>query len=651
MELAELVEQGEQLQLFCNDGGPPSWLRMEIQEENFRFARNRDVFNADYLDFVRRLIELGFTSSEERSCERFALTCAEFSLEFLLNTAWHCKKSLRGDSQLWTDKLINLNQRYPSVCRYFAQYFVDHCEILKSFLLDCTSLDVRQSFSTFMSKILMQCVNDDEDETDGRRRCAALLQRLLALVGKEAMDRWQNCTSLFYIFYRITCVSSEASKILLDEHAFSTLLNFMLQVSSPSDGHEPQKNVNNTTAASLSRRWPVNQARELSDVYCTLASLMMQCDFSAYWTTTSTTNGVAVGHYEPKNLIVDISEPKLAPVADMTLIVGGRLMQGFVKELVWAASNVYNCSNNLCELMLYLSWKNEKIGRRFVVELLQTLAISPSNELKSVFTILETILFLRGDDLETFRIDLVLDGCKDGGERVEGLLAIVKSAQITDSRRSYGCVKFLVKSSEKCLELKNSLNKRLEHWQWAVDWLKGRMEDEEKANDTNAAGSPEYGIPGPVQQPTTSTGGKLSVPTSHMSNDDSTTRHFQRTVSAQYTLDQAKALLTEFERQDSADGQPSSSPTKETCVIEMGDVEISDTSVDEMNMMNRRSISPAIGVARSLSPGVVQSASPAGVGDARPSSPMITGSPPTPSSQRKKDGKKTGSSVFYIDST
>lgn len=111
------------------------------------------------------------------------------------------------------------------------------------------------------------------------------------------------------------------------------------------------------------------------------------------------------------------------------------------------------------------------------------------------------------------------------------MLDIIRSSHLIDSRRSYNCVKFLVSASSRSSLVKEVLNKQLDGWQWAVDWLKKTMENHSGFSPTSSSvASSTYG-PNPAP----------------MSNEDSNTRTFQRTASAQYTLDQAKALLSEFE--------------------------------------------------------------------------------------------------------
>ncbi|KAG0716387.1 Ubiquitin carboxyl-terminal hydrolase 24 [Chionoecetes opilio] len=87
------------------------------------------------------------------------------------------------------------------------------------------------------------------------------------------------------------------------------------------------------------------------------------------------------------------------------------------------------------------------------------------------------------------------------------------------SRRAYQCIKLVVALSARCPVARDHLTSTQARWQWAVEWLREKMDDHSAA---------------------------LSAATS-ISNEDSTTKNFQRTTSAQLTLEEATALLSEME--------------------------------------------------------------------------------------------------------
>lgn len=52
---------------------------------------------------------------------------------------------------------------------------------------------------------------------------------------------------------------------------------------------------------------------------------------------------------------------------------------------------------------------------------------------------------------------------------------VIKSNHVNDSRRSYHCIKFLVALAHKCALAKDYLLQNPTKWQWAVNWLKKKV--------------------------------------------------------------------------------------------------------------------------------------------------------------------------------
>ena len=114
---------------------------------------------------------------------------------------------------------------------------------------------------------------------------------------------------------------------------------------------------------------------------------------------------------------------------------------------------------------------------------------------------------------------MLIDGGSGSGE---GLLDLISSCQNTDSCRAYQAVKCLVSASSKSLAVKEKLLQDPTKWQHCVNWLKSKMSE-----------SSSY----------------WSTTDSLVSNEDSSTRTFQRTTSAQVTLDEAKAIFADFDNE------------------------------------------------------------------------------------------------------
>ncbi|NWX51206.1 UBP24 hydrolase, partial [Steatornis caripensis] len=83
------------------------------------------------------------------------------------------------------------------------------------------------------------------------------------------------------------------------------------------------------------------------------------------------------------------------------------------------------------------------------------------------------------------------------------LTALMHHSNHVDSSRCYQCVKFLVTLAQKCPTAKDYFKENSHHWSWAVQWLQKKMSEHYWA------------------------------PQSNVSNETSTAKTFQRTISAQ----------------------------------------------------------------------------------------------------------------------
>ena len=54
VELTELVHKGEKKGIFTDK--MPASIQQMVRDENLRFMKNRDVYDADYFKFIRTLI-------------------------------------------------------------------------------------------------------------------------------------------------------------------------------------------------------------------------------------------------------------------------------------------------------------------------------------------------------------------------------------------------------------------------------------------------------------------------------------------------------------------------------------------------------------------------------------------------------------------
>ncbi len=131
-------------------------------------------------------------------------------------------------------------------------------------------------------------------------------------------------------------------------------------------------------------------------------------------------------------------------------------------------------------------------------------------------------------------MDQVIYGCQQ--PKAEGLLKLIDQQHTSDSCRTYQCIKTLVSAANKSSLVKDKLLQDPGKWQWAVNWLKEKMDEENNEKQgaaatsliSTAANDPHLGF-------------------DSASNEDSLSRNFQRTTSAVVTLAEANAILAEFD--------------------------------------------------------------------------------------------------------
>ncbi len=130
------------------------------------------------------------------------------------------------------------------------------------------------------------------------------------------------------------------------------------------------------------------------------------------------------------------------------------------------------------------------------------------------------------DGRQRDRVRYIIEG--DPAAKVDGLLALIRSSQSSDSCRAYQCIKMLVHASQKSALVKEYLlEEDPRRWQWAVNWLRSKMTGYGYWSPS-AGGGESGGGGGGGSGGSGGIGADLS-----RSNEDSTTRTFQRTTSAQ----------------------------------------------------------------------------------------------------------------------
>ncbi|KAH0618572.1 hypothetical protein JD844_017919, partial [Phrynosoma platyrhinos] len=250
------------------------------------------------------------------------------------------------------------------------------------------------------------------------------------------------------------------------------------------------------------RRWSSAQAREFGFLHNTVALLVLHSDVSSQ-------RNVAPGLFVLRSpLSITNSGALLSLHEEVEALMFLSEGKPYLMEVMHALRELTGSLFVLIEMVVYCCFCNEHFSFTILHLIKNQLETAPPHELKNIFQLLHEILIIE-DPLQIERIKFAF-------ETENGLLALMHHSNHVDSSRCYQCVKFLVTLAQNVhIQLFSEARGALmsEHY-WA--------------------------------------------PQSNVSNETSTAKTFQRTISAQDTLAYATALLNEKDQSGSSNGSESS---------------------------------------------------------------------------------------------
>uniref|UniRef100_T1IKX5 ubiquitinyl hydrolase 1 n=1 Tax=Strigamia maritima TaxID=126957 RepID=T1IKX5_STRMM len=498
-QLTELVHHGDRQGIFQDR--MPARIQQMVHEENLHFMQNRDVYCEEYFSFVYQLVICNMNANNRSVC---STTSAELAISFLLNTYFRTKNKEIGVIDIWSNTLASLLDQSQETTFWMLEYFAGEAGMayIKSFLLECPNKDVRNAFGDMLKTLLesyFKCnLGTPNKHTDD------LIEYFLVLLNKEVPDNCRTCSQYFELLFACTQMGRKACAHLFQHAAFTRLLSFLLGPA----------NMNAKSDEVLSKRWSAFQAREFAGLHTTLASLILICDVTPYRT-------CAQDNSADKSPATK-SSALLPMPSDIHAALFGPRGHWYIREVIIACREVFDCLAAIVDMLIHCSFCNLSFTNLVLQHIVLQYVTVPSNELKNIFQVLLEMLVIE-DPLQFTRLQYIIDGCIDKSSTPsDGMLAIIKLNHASDSRRSYQCIKFLVHLANKSSLAKDYLMQSPTRWQWAVNWLRKKMTEHNYWN-------------------------QQSIP---LSNEDSNSHSFQRTISAQDTLAEATALLSEVDPPD-----------------------------------------------------------------------------------------------------
>ncbi|KAM9326707.1 ubiquitin carboxyl-terminal hydrolase 24 [Gastrophryne carolinensis] len=466
-----------------------------VRDENLKFMKNRDVYNGDYFSFVLSLASVNATKLKHPNYSSMAKVSTQLAVQFLFHTYLRTKKKLRTDTEEWIATIDALVSKSCEACQWLVEYLVGP-EGRELVKVFLLECCVRE-VRCAVATILEKTLDGALLHKDKVNGVHLLIEMLLSLLDKDVPESCKNCAQYFFLFSNfVQKQGPRAVELLLKYSALHHFINFLL-------GPNRKNNQN--------RRWSSAQAREFGYLHNTIALLVLYSD-------TTSQRTVAPGLFKLHTSVNTQGSP-LALHPDVEALMFMPDGKAYLLEVMFAMRELPGSLSVLIEMLVYCCFCNERFSFTALHFIKNQLETAPPHELKNMFTLLFEILIIE-DPIQLQRLKFAFES--------DGLLALMHHSNHVDSSRCYQCIKFLVTLAQKCSAAKEYFKENSQHWSWAVQWLQKKMSEH------------------------------CWAPQSNVSNETSTAKTFQRTISAQDTLAYATALLNEKDPSGSSNGSESS---------------------------------------------------------------------------------------------
>lgn len=487
-----------------------------VKSENLEFCKNRSVYDNDYFQFIYEMVKIAKDNYEElnKSSEHhlFIANSCNLGLEFLFNTYLKTGKKLRTDLTKWLDLFKEILPLSKEAAYAMLNFIVDHeanSNFIRHYLLECPISEIRDACAQLFDYFFNNLIIRFNIQPLNNSKITNLITSFVQLLDKAVIDLCKNSHEFFKVLLTYADLTKETTQQLISLSLFNKLLCFLL--GNPGSAKSEEHSSSN-------RRWNTIQSREFAIVHELIATLVLKCNIFSMKTCefTSETNENADisdeitrrSYQPPSNLDNLIPLPQ-----EMQIYLIGALSNRYLKELIFAFEQINSSLlSKTLEMILGCCYCNELFSSNIINQILTHINSSSFNEIKQVLSLLNNIILIE-DPLQLKRLQLALDGSKENDTVYNGLLSIVRQNQGSDAKKSYQCVKLIVTLANTSSSCKEYLLKTAPNWEWSVNWLKKKMLDSCNWNPSNK------------------------------SNEDSESRTFQRTKSAQRTLEDATALL------------------------------------------------------------------------------------------------------------
>lgn len=478
----------------------PSFIEQSVRRHNLQFMHQRAQFCPEYFHFVRSLVQANvitpcpiYLSNSE--CEELAMLSVQLAAKFLFTVGFRTKKSLRGSANDWYDAFAFHLRTSKNVRLWFIeQVLLQHPSRFSEYLLECPSIEVRQTFMKILVFLAHCSRNDGNRLVDGKSYSDLLIAHVLSLLKRQVSENGRHLAQYFQLFVMYAQLGREEKEQLLRHHVPTLFITVALD-----EGPGP----------------PIKyQYTELGKLY-TVVSVLIRCyDVKAFC---RASDGSPVNKPNPY-------ADEGGPIQTITSEVSDMLYQrqSIVKKVVEDCQS----SEDIPKLLLFCSWENESFSTYLISELVWQVAFSYTYELRPYLDLIMNTLLIQ-DSFQTQRIMLAFRGVP---EDRDGLFGIIHKSKSHYQKRGYQIIKMMVQLFHKCpasLEILSKYSEFKKKWHNAVDWLNEELERKPYQSHNTYAWSP------PAQ-----------------SNETSNGYFLERSNSAKITLQTALQVLPDEDMED-----------------------------------------------------------------------------------------------------
>ncbi|KAF2363147.1 Peptidase C19 ubiquitin carboxyl-terminal hydrolase [Trinorchestia longiramus] len=537
----------------------------------------------------------------------------KLALSFLFNTYLRLKNREESVVDEWCRILTEIMQRSPAGCGTALEFFSEDSShrYLRPFLLHPSQRILREHCSVVLKSVLRESIkhcNRKDEALNGALK--TLVKTLLDMLRDAVPSAVQHSQVYFSVLLYFCSLGKQQCHLVLSCGGFSLLMLFLLG-KELADAQPTKYQTNEAPCNEEStRRWTTVQSQEFGLVHTTCAELILSCDLSCLATSTSYANismaslrtnsplGDA-GHPESGSgqqgeelpperaespVLMDIhnseasggnstaccraspfkackdvevgkdtvmadhashelthgEESKISNVGDsshsepgfqppgsvLEILSGGLVSLQWLSIVLTAYRELLEPMPKMTSVLMSACQNNKPFSTTLLSAVLSQYGSAPTNMLRELSQLLLEALTI-SDSLHEERVVFVLEGGVDvQGCKRSGLLELINEYHTSDIRRAYQCMKLCVSISSRFPVARDVLSNTSSKWQWAVDWLRDTIHSALDSSTT------------------------FSSPPAALSNEGSHTNVFQRTTSAQMTLEEATMLLSQMEPTD-----------------------------------------------------------------------------------------------------